>query len=108
MVALQENVEENLITTHVEDLQKYLQFCIQDIETIFAEAKEDTNLHPTRKKIKDIIYLAALANVNQRESIPVTKLQLFDDLQDVIGDLHDISIFYDSLQKISATLKISD
>lgn len=95
---LSKKIEENIPKTKVSDLEKYLSLCHKDISSVLTSPKVATNLHEARKKMKDILYLSKLMEKDKKSFISTQELKILEQMQDLIGQVHDLNIFCSNLK----------
>ena len=76
------------------DLLHYLKKTKSDVKVLLSPRFDREDLHPSRKKIKDILYLSQIADQKKPEPF-------YDKIQDVIGKWHD-------KQTLLATLRLPE
>jgi CHAD domain-containing protein len=93
-------LDANRLLKHLQDhqIKKHLNESKAKLVQILTQNPNGKTLHETRKKIKELYYLAELAQQERRGVLNAADLKKLDALQDHIGQWHDINKFCQTVQ----------
>lgn len=93
-------MENYLANTGTLDLKDYISNTEHQLrEKLFRDFKQD-ELHLIRKQLKELVYLSQIMG----KKSTIKEIEIYDKLQNTIGDWHDKNVLIDILQKKQSSL----
>ncbi|MDB5284494.1 MAG: hypothetical protein JWO06_3569 [Bacteroidota bacterium] len=90
---LSTDLKEELSGLNARQLMEYFTAAMGKIVTGFTEKTQVGKLHDIRKQMKDLSYLAKLQGTGTEQVIGKARFELLEQIEDLIGDWHDINKF---------------
>jgi CHAD domain-containing protein len=84
---------------HHDDFSSYLANKKKEVKSQLYPRPKVAIIHKVRKGIKELMYLSELEDDGKKREV-----KFYDDMQDVIGQLHDKQVLADLLKKKSASV----
>ena len=105
---LRNEINKHITPGNARQLKGYLAGIMEQVIIAFGKKISDEKLHDTRKKMKEVTYLSKLQSNRGIDVIGKSRLELLLDLEDVIGDWHDLNKFRVQLQNKKINKKVFD